>query len=404
MNPPKKRNLWRLCGVLLGLLLLALAFRPQPLSVETAPVTGGPMQVTVDNEGKTRVKDRYIVSAPLAGRLQRVALKAGDFVEAGRTLVAVIEPTNPELLNPRSLAETEARVKAAEAQLLRAGSEAGQARIRLEFAERELKRLQSTSRSGAASQADLELAEQRALTAREEIRSTQFAEQVASFELEQAKAALDYVQPAAGAAQASRFEITAPINGRVFRVFEESATVISPGARLLELADPSQLEVEVDLLTTRAVQVTPGTRMIIEHWGGSQPLEARVRMVEPSAFTKISALGIEEQRVNVIADFTSPPEQRATLGDGFRIEARLVVQSADHVLKIPSGALFREGDSWAVFTHEDGRARQRRVSIGMRNDLEAEVLEGLAEGTEVILYPNDLIEDGTRVKAAPTAR
>ena len=395
----KLKLAWLGVGALAALLAVVL-LRPQPLVVETARVTRGPLEVTVGHEGRTRVKDRYLVSAPLAGRLQRLPLKAGDVVEAGKTLVAVIEPTDPELLNPRSLAEAAARVKAAEAEVARAGSEADQARIRLEFAERELTRLNKTRPSGAVSQADLELAEQRERTAREAIRSTQFAGQVAEFELEQAKAALDVVQPAAGSAPKPRFEITAPISGRVFRVFEESATVVSPGTRLLELADPAQLEIEVDLLTTDAVRVSPGTRMIVEQWGGPQPLEARVRMVEPSAFTKVSALGIEEQRVNVIADFTSPADQLALLGDGFRVEARLVVQSMEQALKVPAGAVFRHGEGWAVFVHANGRAVLRPVSTGLRNDLDVEIRAGLEEGEEAVLYPNDLITDGVRVRPA----
>jgi HlyD family secretion protein len=398
MNRSSIKKPWWILLALVAAAGLAWAFRPLPVLVETGTVTRGPMTVTVDNEGKTRVKDRYIVSAPLAGRLQRISLKPGDAVEAGKTLVAVIDATNPELLNPRSLAEAGARVKAAEATLKQAGSHAEQARIRLEYADRELDRIRTTASTGAASQLDLETAEQRQRSVREDIRAADFAEQVAKFELEQARAALDFIQPPAdGASTPPRFEIVAPIDGRVFRVFEESATVVSPGTRLLEFANTSQLEIEVDLLTTRAVQIHPGTRMIIDHWGGDQPLEARVRVIEPSAFTKVSALGIEEQRVNVIADFTSPPEQRTSLGDGFRIEARLVVWSAEDVLKVPAGALFREQGEWSVFILQDQRASLRRITLGQRNDLEAEVLDGLQENDVVILYPNDQIEHGTRV-------
>lgn len=378
--------------------LLVWAFRPLPILVETARVGRGAMTVTVDNEGKTRVKDRHIVSAPLTGRLQRLTLKPGDRVEAGKTLVAVINATAPDLLNPRSLAEAAARVKAAEATVQQFESQIKQAGIRLEFADRELDRVSALVRSRASSESDLEAAEQRQRAAKEEIRSAEFARQVAAFELEQARAALDFVQPpAAGAEPTPRFEILAPISGLVFRVFEESATVVSPGARLLELADASQLEVEVDLLTTRAVEIRPGARMIIDHWGGPAPLEARVRVVEPSAFTKVSALGIEEQRVNVIGDFTSPPEESAALGDGFRIEARLVTWEAADVLKVPAGALFRESGAWSVFVSQHDRAELRPVTIGHRNDQEAEVLSGLTDGETVLLYPSDQILNGARI-------
>ena len=399
MKPkPKKRPWWIVAVILFGGVLF-WAFRPQPVKVETATAKRGALVVTVDHEGKTRVKDRFVISAPLSGRLQRVALKAGDSVEAGKTLIAVIEPSDPDLLNPRAFAEAEARVKAAEAAVNQTAAQRERARTLLELAKGELERAQSTAKTGALSQADLDAAEHKEQAAQEDVRVADFAAQVAQFELELAKAALVFAQPARdGSATVPRFEIHAPISGRVFRVFQESATVVTPGTRLMEIANAQNLEIEVDLLSTGAVQVLPGARMIVEHWGGSEPLEARVRVVEPSAFTKVSSLGIEEQRVNIIADFVSPPEKRATLGDGFRIEARMVVWESSSVLKIPSGALFREEGEWSVFVVDGGRAKLRRVVVGHRNDLEAEVTSGLSEGETVVVYPSDRVDDNVRLK------
>lgn len=358
------------------------------------------MLVTIDHEGKTRVKDRFIISAPLAGRLQRVVLKVGDPVEEGKTLVAVIEPSDPEMLNPRALAEAEARVKASDAAVKQASAQRERARTLLDLAKDELARMINTTPSGATSKRELDTAEHKERAAQEDLRAASFAAQVAEFEHEQAKAAFLFTQPSGDTSQhVRRFEIQAPIRGRVFRVFQESATVVTPGTRLVELADAQNIEVEIDLLSTSAIQIAPGARVIIDRWGGVEPLEARVRLIEPSAFTKVSSLGIEEQRVNVIADFISPPEKRATLGDAFRIEARLVVWESPDVLKIPSGALFREASEWSVFIVDHGRARLRRVRLGHRNDLEAEIVAGVIKGETVIVYPTDQIEEDTRVEA-----
>jgi HlyD family secretion protein len=398
-KPSKRIPLWPF--ILLAVVaLIAWAFRPVPVRVELAKAAPGPLMVTVDHDGRTRVKDRYIVSSPLAGRLQRVALKAGDSVEAGKTLLAVIEPGDPELLNPRALAQAEARVKAAEAGVRQAEAQRARMKTLLEFAMSESGRRKTTAKLGASSASDLDAAEHEEQAAQEELRSSEFAAQVAQFELEQARAALTFSKPASeGGAAVPRFEIPAPISGKVLRVFEESSTMVTPGTRMLELADTRELEIEVDILSASAVSVQPGARMIVEHWGGAKPLEARVRLVEPSAFTKVSALGIEEQRVNVIADFTSPPEERSALGDGFRIEARIVLWESGSVLKVPAGALFQEAGEWSVFVVEAGRAALRKVIVARQNDLEAQIESGLREGEEVIVYPSDRVEHGVRVAA-----
>ncbi|MCB1224220.1 MAG: HlyD family efflux transporter periplasmic adaptor subunit [Verrucomicrobiales bacterium] len=391
--------IWALVLALIALGLFQ-AFRPQPVAVDLASVTRGPLQVTIQHEGRTRVKDRFVISSPLAGRLQRIALKPGDPVTAGETLMAVLEPTDPELLNPRALAQAEARVKAAEAAAKQAEPVVERAQSMVDLTTKELNRLEDLVPLGGAARVEYDTAVQKERAATEDLHAAEFAAKVAQFELELARAALLFSKPKApgDADQGPRLEIRAPITGRVFRVFEESSTIVAAGTRLLEVADPANIEIEVDVLSTDAVKVHPGTPVIVEHWGGDHDLEARVRMVEPSAFTKISALGIEEQRVNVIADFTGPAEKREALGDGYRIEARLVIWHSDDVLKAPAGALFREAGQWSVFVAENGTAHLRSVQIGHRNDLEAEILDGLNAEDRVIVYPSDQIEEGTRLK------
>jgi HlyD family secretion protein len=360
----------KLLGIGLGaavIAALALAFRPKPVAVDLACVTRGPMMVTVDEDGKTRVKERYVVSSPLAGQLLRIELKAGAPVEARRTLLAVIEPTDPTLLDARSRAEAEARVNAA--------------RSKDEFAQAEQERIRKLAAENVVS--------------RKELDDVQTAAQVARFELEQAQAALLRTR-ADGAS--GRFEIHAPVNGSVLRVFRESATVVGPGTPLLELGDPADLEVEVDVLSTEAVKIKPGAKVFFDHWGGPNPLHGRVRLVEPAAFLKISALGVEEQRVWVIIDLTDPPEARRTLGDAYRVEARIVVWEDEDVLRVAAGALFRQGADWAVFRAANGRARLQVVRICQNNGTEAAVLDGLSEADRVILHPSDAIRDGNRVR------
>lgn len=388
-----------LLGVLLALAAaLAYAFRTRVVPVEVADVTRGLLQVTVNEDGRTRIKERYVVSTPLGGRLLRVELKPGAAVEAGKTLLTAIEPTDPELLDPRTRAQAEARVKAAGMARQQAVPLLERARTASEFAQTELERAQRLFREDTLSHQELDHAEQKARTTAEELKAAQFALQIAEYELELARAALLRTQPNGPAgADSWRFSILAPINGRVLRVFQESSAVVPAGARLLELGDPADLEVEVDVLSVDAVKIKPGARVFLEHWGGDAPLRGRVRLVEPSGFLKISALGVEEQRVNVIVDFADPVEKRPTLGDAFRVEARIVIWEKADALKVPVGALFREGDDWAVFAVVHGRAQLRRVNLGPRNDLEAEVREGLDLGARVVLHPSDQVRDGIRV-------
>jgi HlyD family secretion protein len=386
-------------AVVLLALLIVYAMWPAPIEADLATAVRGPLRVTVDEDGKTRIKDRFIVSAPLAGRLQRIALRAGDQVKGGETLLAVIEPKDPELLDASARAQAEARVKAMEAARKQAGANLDKTRSDHKFAATELSRLRTAFESGGASRKELDDAESKDRSTAELMRSAQFLVHVADFELEQAKAALIRTRPrSTGEPDDSRFEIRAPIDGRVLRVFQESATVVSPGTQLLELGNIVDLEIVIDVLSADGVRISPGARVWLEHWGGAEPLPARVRLVEPGAFTKISSLGVEEQRVNVIADFEGPPEKYARLGDAYRVEARIVIWESPSVLKVPAGALFRHGDGWAVFRVVRGRAQLQPVKIGHSNGLETEILDGLGENDSVVAYPSDKVRSGVAIK------
>lgn len=376
---------------------IAYALWPAPVRVEAARVARGPMRVTVDEDGQTRIKERYIVSAPLAGRLARIDLREGDPVAAEKTVLALIEPVDPTLLDPRARAEAEARVRAAEAAVEHSGAALQSAAAALELAQSELANLRDARSKGAAGVLELERAEAVARIREEEARAAGFARDIARFELDLAKAAFLRTDPQ-GVNADWRFPITSPITGHVLRVLQESAGVVQAGTPLLELGDPQDLELVVDILSSDAVAVRPGAQAVLERWGGEAPLQGRVRLVEPAAFTKISALGVEEQRVNVIIDFADPPEVRVGLGDAYRVEARIVVWESADVLKVPTGALFRHADSWAVFVIADGRAAARDVTIGKRNAQEAQVLSGLAEGETIVVYPSDKVRAGVRVE------
>jgi HlyD family secretion protein len=382
---------------------LGYAFWPQPVDVDLATVDRGSLQVTVDEDGKTRIREKYVVSAPLAGRLLRINMDAGDKVEAGKTLLATIEPRDPELLDARTIAQAEARVRAAEATLKKMEPMMEQVRAAQAFAEAELTRARSAG--SAVSKSELENAEYENRRSSEEQRSTRIQEEIARFELEQAKAALLRTRPREnneedGASNGNgwTFTIYSPINGQVLRVLQESAAVVTAGTPLLELGDALDLEAEIDVLSRDAVKIKPGAKVLFEHWGGDRDLLGRVRLVEPSGFTKISTLGVEEQRVNVIVDFVDPPESRTALGDGFRVEARIVIDEADDVLKVPTSALFRVGKESAVFKVVDDVVHEQIVKVGRQNGLEAEVLEGLDNGDRVVIHPSDQIEDGVVVR------
>jgi HlyD family secretion protein len=413
---------------------------PQPIEVDMATIQRNLIQVTVDQDGKTRIRERYVVSAPLAGRLLRVGMDPGDEVEAGETLLATIEPRDPDLLDDRAIAQAEARVKGAAAALLKMGPLLEEAQVVREYTENELQRVRDARRSNplavSASEVDNKLLAFRQRSAL--LRSVRHAEEIARFELEQAKSALIRSLPTESQAdpqeteptdpsilstpanngpdthnlgnhnpdnhnpdnpgRSRHFLIRAPIDGRILRVFQESSAVVVAGTPLLELGDPIDLEVEIDVLSEDAVKIETGAEVLLQHWGGDHALQGAVRLVEPAAFTKISTLGVEEQRVNVIVDLIDPPAARLSLGDGFRVEARIVIGQVPQALCVPTSALFRVGERWAVFRVKDQVASRQWVELGLQNGLSAEVLTGLTEGDLVVVHPGDDVEDGTTLR------
>jgi HlyD family secretion protein len=401
---------------------LVYAFLPTAVEADLVEIERGTLRVTVDEDGKTRIREKYVVSAPLNGRILRISMDPGDEVVAGKTLLTMIEPRDPELLDERSVAQAEARVKAAEAALRRAEPELERVRHLQGQAEADLARKRGAREQNAISESELDDAEYLFRQRSEELRSARLAQEIAQFELQQAEAALIRSKPRvveesppstddstagngntgepqhANGNNGWNLPIYSPINGHVLRVFQESAAVVTPGTSLVELGDPEDLEAEIDVLSRDAVKIEPGDPVLLEHWGGAQPLNGRVRVVEPSGFTKVSTLGVEEQRVNVIVDLTDPVEERRSLGDGFRVEARVVIDEARDVLIVPTSALFRVGEQSAVFQVVDGVVRQQPVKIGRQNGLEAEILEGLKEGDKVVLHPSDRIEAGVKVQ------
>jgi len=378
--------------------------RPESVPVDVAPVVRSPLRVTVDEEGETRVRDRFMITAPTAGRLLRSELDAGDVVEPGM-LIASIEPLP---LDPRTHAGALARVEAAEATLSAARARVALTNAALEQARRSAARAEQLREKGTLSAEAHELAMLEQTRQEQEAAAARFAADAAEHDAEAARAALLTAQDsAAGAAAApagkrsgpsSRVEVRSPAAGRVLRVLEESERIIAAGTPLLEIGDPDSLELVIDVLSTDAVRIHPGARVLVEEWGGDGALEARVRRVEPSGFTKVSALGVEEQRVNVIADLAEP---NPALGDGYRFEARIVVWEGPDVLQVPASALFRQAGAWSVFVVDGTRARRRDVTIGQRGGFAAEIREGLSPGETVVLYPSDRLADGVRIRPLP---
>jgi HlyD family secretion protein len=386
---------------LLGLAILAatvasvFALRPQPVPIDVAHAVRGPLAVVIEEDGMTRVKDRFVVSAPVTGSLSRLALEPGDPVHEGDPL-AEIAPALSPLLDERTRAEAEARLGAALSSLGQARAQTSRAQAAKELAEQELARTRRLAETGALSPQALEQADFAARMRSEELASAEFGHKVAGEEARVARVALgkDNGPPRAD----HHVDVLAPISGRVLRLHQKSAGVVPAATPLVEVGDPSALEVVVDLLTTDAVHVTPGTAVVIRGWGGDGEIAGRVRQVEPSAFTRASALGVDEQRVNVVIALTDPRERWAALGDGYRVEARLVLWQAPQVLKVPLGAVFRQGDHWAVFRIDAGVAHLVPVRVGHRGETEAEITNGLSDGATLAVYPGDRVKDGVRVK------
>ncbi len=397
----KKRNLVLLAaaGVVLAA-LAAWALRALPIAVELAAVTQGPFEQTVVDDGKTRVRDRYLIAAPLAGRVERIRLEAGDPVQQGQA-VALLTPTAPAFLDARTARELQERIGAAEAQLARAGAETLKLRAQRDQARADLERQAKLASGGFVSATAREQAALALRTAERSVEAARHAEDAAGHDLAQARAALVRYRSGEPGAQ---WEVTSPVAGAVLKVIQKSESPVALGAPLLEIADARSLEAVVDVLSQDSVAIRPGMAARLELGQGVAPLAARVRLVEPAAFTKVSALGVEEQRVNVILDFAEPLDRIQTIGDAFRVEAHIVTHREESATKVPVGALFRDGDGWAVFVAEGDRAVKRAVKVPRRNGAEAMVEDGLKAGDRVVVYPSDALRDGSRFEVSRGTR
>lgn len=378
---------------------LVYAFRPVPVEVDVALVTRGRMEVAIEEEGVTRIREKYVISSPLAGRMSRVELHAGDLVEGGKTVLLRIDPVDPSLLDARQLAEAKARLNAAEDAAGEAEPALARAKDALSHAQSTYARVKQLVGTKAVSQQEYENAQYELQARTHEVRSTESALLVAQHELELARAAMLRTNPDANTqGEDWNLSISAPVNGRVLKVLKESAGVVSPGMPLLEIGDPADLDVVVDVLSSDAVQITRGAKAQLVAWGEPRPLHAHVRLVEPSGFTKVSSLGVEEQRVNCVLDLEDLPDARAALGDAYRVEARIVTWENEDVVKAPASAFFWRRDRWIVMVSVDQRAAEREVTLGRRNRDEVEILDGLSEGEHVVVHPSDRVRDGVRLR------
>jgi len=393
------RAVWSRRNAVIGVVALLVvsfvgwSFRPQPVLVDFAVVTRGDLDVTLDDEGETRIKSVYVVSAPVAGRVERIELEVGDPVIAGETVLALFQPQDPALLDARSRSEAEAGVGLAEAERDRAAAE-------LEFARLELRRATQLRKEGTVSEVTLNKAELAVKTAKAAVDQAAATVARRRADFQSARAAMASAgSPTGPGVKVSYIPVRAPVSGRVLKRMQQSEALLPAGTPLLEIGNPADLEIVTDLLSADAVKVSEGNEVIVEEWGGPLPLKGQVKRVEPFGFTKVSALGVEEQRVNVIMDFTSPYETWKSLGHGYRVMTRIVISHRPNVLNVPLGALFRAGKDWALFVDDNGRARLTHVTVGERNALYAEIKDGLTEGQRIIVHPNDQVADGVRVRA-----
>jgi HlyD family secretion protein len=393
----RRRLVWGTAAAA-GVAVFVYALMPSPVAVDVAVVERGSLMVTLDHEGKTRVREPFIVSAPVAGRVQRVELEPGDPVKAGQTLATFL-PAPPTPLDTRSRAEAQSRVSAARATLDRVQAERERVKAELDFAIAERERVRKLAADGLTTDQARSAAETEVRVRTEALGSAEAAIAAARYELQAANATL--IEPVDGTVSPGRssssLALRSPIAGVVLRRFRESEAVVPAGEPLLELGDPGTLEVIADFLSADAVRMRPGMPVLLEQWGGGRPLKGSVRRVEPAAFMKISALGVEEQRVWVVIAFEDPRAAWEALGDAYRVEARVIVWERSNTLKVPTSSLFRHGDDWAVFVVIEGRAHLRAVQVGERNGVSAEVRGGLGQGERVIEHPSDRVVDGVRV-------
>lgn len=404
MKPAWRRALASAAIVLLVAGGLLWSFWPRPIAVDMAPVTRGPMSVEVVDEGRTRVREIYQVSAPVMGQLLRVDVHAGDEVKGGVTRVAELLPSSPGFNDVRTRTQVESMVQSADAARSLAAAEVVRAKARLAYAAADLGRATTLVKSSVISRADFERTQLAHATAVAELATADANLRAKQSDLDAARALL--IDPTAVSGQRRHragIPIVAPVSGRVLRVLHESESVMAAGAPILEIGDPSDIEIVADFISEDAVKIHAGDPAVITDWGGPRVLHARVRRVEPSGFTKISSLGVEEQRVNVLLDFVGRVGDAAPIADGFRVIVHVVVWQQADVLRVPITAMFRRGSGWAVFVVRDGRAKLTPVDAGMANDEVAQVLKGLQQGDKVILHPSDRVEDGASVAAQGNA-
>lgn len=379
----------------LVIVLIVIGFLPDPVNVEMAEVARGPLQVTVEEEGRTEVTDTYVITAPIAAYARRIELREGDKIAQGQPVVQ-LEPPRSAILDPRTRAEAEARVRAAEASLRQAEENQRAAQATARRAADERARIKRLFEGEAATEQMRDQAVAEAVQAEAALEAAQAVVEAARAELAAARANL--AGDTAVANTPVRQVLTSPVTGRVLRVVRQSEGMVAPGEPLVEIGDVENLEVRVEVLSQDAVRIQPGSRVLLDQWGGDELLEAVVQRVEPIGVTRISSLGVEEQRVTVVSNITSPPDRWQALGSGYRVVARFILWESDDALQVPAGALFRTDDGWAVFVVEDGRAVRRDVEIGHQSGLAAEVVSGLSEGDQVIVHPPSDLEEGARVE------
>ena len=397
MKAQVRRRILMITVAVVVALGLVYGFLPKPVPVDVTAAKRGELRVTVEEEGRTRVKDRFVVSAPVAGYLKRIELEVGDTVRKGQG-VALLDPLRSTVLDPRSRAEAEAVAASAKAALDAAKEKSRAAAADAEYSRERNTRMRKLFAGGYISKDDIDQAESEAKKAGANLQAAEAAVTAAKADLDRAESVLRYSAAEHTPDSGKTVVVASPVSGKVLKLHHESEGVVNSGDPLLDIGNPGSLEVKAEVLSADAVKIRKGTPVIFERWGGDRPLSGHVRVVEPAGFTKVSSLGVEEQRVLVIMDFTSPPETWQGLGDGYRLDASFIIWEGKDALQVPASALFRKGEGWALFIVENKRARIRTVEIGHRNGLVAEIIKGLVENEPVIVHPDDRLKEGSRVR------
>lgn len=398
MNIATRRKLFIAMIISAVVLGTVYGFIPEAEDVDLVDVSRGPLRVAIEEEGRTRLKERFVISAPTAGYLRRITAKVGNPVKKGET-VTVLEPLRSQALGPRSRAETGATASAAQAAFNAAQEKERASAADADYLEKRLERFANLYSRGYVAKDLLDQTESEVKKAQAVRNSAKAAADAARFELERARATLRDFGTDKRAGNNYIVYVSSPVDGSIFKIHRESEGAVGAGEPLMDIGNPENLEVLAEVLSSDAVKIKKGTAVLFKRWGGDEPLAGKVRIVEPAGFTKVSSLGVEEQRVLVIADIISPPDTWRVLGDGYRLEAHFVIWEGKDVLQVPASALFRSGKDWAVFVYDKGKARLRVVEVGQRNGLTAEIISGIKANDKVIAHPGDSIGDGIRIRA-----